>query len=105
MRSVVKLLDVKSVLFEFDYSAFVVVHITVVRCREYGDHYWELRRSVPFVHLVAFELGLVRPQYGQQFIPVQELVERLLPEEVRTPSYLIGQILLGTMSFLVLHRV
>lgn len=82
MGSEVELLYIKSVLFEFDDSSFVVVHIAVVGGREYRYHHWELLCSIPLVHLISIELRLMCPQDRQQLVLMQELVDGLLAKEV-----------------------
>ena len=59
VRRVIELLNVQRVLFELNYCPFVIIHVTIVRCREYGYHHGELLASVPFMHLVAIELSFV----------------------------------------------
>lgn len=62
MCCIVELLNVQSVTLELDDSSFVVVHITVVRSREYSNYNREFRRTVPLVHLVAIKLSLMSSQ-------------------------------------------
>ena len=57
-----KLIRLKWSYLKFDDGSFVVVHIAVVWSGEYGDYHWELRRTVPLMHLVAIELCLVGSQ-------------------------------------------
>lgn len=53
------------IYFKFDDGSFVIVNVTIVWCRKYGDNDWELGRTVPLVHFVAVKLGFVGSQNGQ----------------------------------------
>lgn len=59
MLSVVELLDVEGVIFEFYDCSFVVVDITVVRCTEDGDHHGEVLSPIPPMHFVPVHLSLM----------------------------------------------
>ncbi len=79
MRRVVELLYVERVVLEFDDCAFVVVHVAVVGGREDRDDDGELLGTVPLVHLVAVELGLVGTENRQDLVLLQKLVDCLTP--------------------------
>ena len=48
---------------EFNNSSLVVIHITVIRCREYSDYNWEFCRAIPLMHLITIKLGFMCSQY------------------------------------------
>ena len=60
VRGEVKLLEVYGVVHYDDDGRLVVVLVAVVGGTEDGDHGGE-ERFTPVVHLVALQLGLVRP--------------------------------------------
>lgn len=59
MLSVVELLYVQCVVFEFYDSSFIVVHVAVIWCTENCDDHWEIRAPVPSMHFVAIDLSLM----------------------------------------------
>ncbi len=61
--------------FEFDKSTFVVVDITVVGSGENCDHCRKVLLSVPLVHFVAFDLGLVSSDQREELVAIHELVD------------------------------
>lgn len=63
MLGIVELLDVQSVILKFYERALVVVHVTIIWCTENGYDRWEVLISVPFMHLVSLDLGLVGSDY------------------------------------------
>ena len=91
--------------FKFDDCTLVVVHIAIVGSREDGDHDWEFRWSIPFVHLVPVELGLMSSQDGQKSVFVEESIGCRLPKEIRTSSYIVLCELSRRSTFFVFYRI
>jgi hypothetical protein len=81
MACVVILLDVQRIVLELDDRALVVVDVSVVRCRENCDYCWEFGGTVPFVELVAIELGLVGSDDTKQLVALEEGVHGVDIEE------------------------
>lgn len=63
-----KLLNIKSIVFEFDDGTLVIVEITVIGRREDSDDGGELLLSAPVVHLEAVSLGLMGSDDGKKSI-------------------------------------
>ena len=105
MLCVVELLDIQGVRFKLDDCSFVIVDITVIRCRENSYDNREFLSTIPLVHLVAIKLSLVRPQNREQFVLGKELICSTLTEEVGTTSDIIHLELLWTMTFVIFHWV
>lgn len=59
MVGVVELLDVKEVVFEFDDSSFVFVHVTIVGGTKDSDDLRKVGGFSPPVHFVALHLCLM----------------------------------------------
>ena len=63
MLGVIELLDVQSIVLKFYEGTLVIVDITIIRGTEYSDDSWEVGLSIPFVHFVSLDLGLMGSDY------------------------------------------
>jgi hypothetical protein len=59
MRHLLKVLNVEGVSLDLDDGGFVLVHVAIVRSREYRDHTRQLLRLLPVMYLVALDLDLM----------------------------------------------
>lgn len=91
MGSVVKLLNIKRVILEFDHSPFVVILITIIRRRKNSDNLGKIF-AFPVVHFVAFKLDLMGPNYAQQTIPLQKFAQSFCSKNKRTASLFVVDI-------------
>mmetsp|Transcript_129662 Transcript_129662/g.276607 ORF Transcript_129662/g.276607 Transcript_129662/m.276607 type:complete len:220 (-) Transcript_129662:473-1132(-) len=109
MRRTIELKNVQGAVVELQDRALVVVNVAIIRRREDRDHRREARGWVGLVHLVAFELGLMRSDHRQKRVLLEELVGSLKGEEVRTTAHLVGYecraALLGLHRRLVVLRI
>ncbi len=96
MLVVVELLDVEGVALavslpyiEFQDGPFVIIYVAVVRRREHCDYRRELALPVPVVHLVPFQLCLMRPQHREQPVLLKKATDCLCPVEEGAPSHFV----------------
>jgi len=52
MISVVELLNIERIVFEFDYCTFIVILITVIWCWKYGNYLWKTF-AFPIKHFIS----------------------------------------------------
>lgn len=90
---------------ELDDRSFVVVGVAVVGRGEDGDDQREVVVLVPLVHLVAFELRLVRPDDRQQLVVVQKLGGRLHPVEEGAPAHVVELVSFREFALFIFDRI
>jgi hypothetical protein len=105
MASIVKLLDVQSIIFKLNNGTLIIVNIAIVRSRENSYNYREILRTVPSVHLVTFDLCLVSSNHTKKVISLQELVCCVNSEEIRASSDLILLVKLFLFSFVMFNWI
>ena len=75
--------------FKFDYSAFVIIEVTIIGCREDGYNCWEFLGSRPFVHLESLSLGFVGPYYRYDSSFFEKTFGQFATKKVRAPPHII----------------
>ena len=90
---------------ELDDRSFVVVGVAVVGRGEDGDDQREVVVLVPLVHLVAFELRLVRPDDRQQLVVLEEVRRRLYAVEERAAADFVELISFREFALFVVDRI
>lgn len=58
MRRIMELLDIESIVLKLDHRAFIVVGVTIVRCRKNRDHLRK-RLILPIQKLESLDLYFV----------------------------------------------
>jgi len=92
MLRIIELLNIQGIVLKFDHGSFIVVDVAVVGGREDGDDDREVGVAVPAVHLVAIELGLVRPDDRDQVVALEEAVDGVVPVEVAAPPHVVDPV-------------
>ena len=90
---------------ELDDRSFVVVGVAVVGRGEDGDDQREVVVLVPLVHLVAFELRLVRPDDRQQLVVLEEVRRCLYAVEERAAADFVELISFREFALFVVDRI